>query len=220
MPLENYLEKNVWGRLGIKSMTFHPNTKPVCLDKLADMSIRSEGMNPIFGVPADPDGKVDNIDDRIWNLETMGISAGAGEYGNLADYQKILQSICSNDEKLLKRSTVEEMFKPQLSEATRKSFKPKSAIPELNQSYDGLPLGTQVDYGLGGCLIMEDLPAGRKKGIMIWCGYPNLLWFCDRDAGLSGILGTQIYLPGDPKVNELFGEWEKELYKMVAKEKL
>jgi hypothetical protein len=45
-------------------------------------------MNPIFGVPADPDGKVDNIDDRIWNLETMGISAGAGGYGNLVDYQR------------------------------------------------------------------------------------------------------------------------------------
>jgi hypothetical protein len=37
---------------------------------------------------------------------------------------------------------------------------------------------------------------------------------------LSGILGTQIYLPGDPKVNELFGEWEKELYKKIRKEKL
>jgi hypothetical protein len=67
---------------------------------------------------------------------------------------------------------------------------------------------------------MEDLPAGRKKGIMIWCGYLNLLWFCDRDAGLSRILGAQRYLPGDPKVNERFGEWEKELYKKVGKDKL
>jgi CubicO group peptidase (beta-lactamase class C family) len=219
MTLENYLEKNVWGPLGIKSMTFHPKTKPTCLDKLTDMSVRAGGENTEFGIPADPDGKVEYTDDRVWNLETPGISAGAGGYGNLIDYQRMLQSICANDEKLLKQSTVEEMFKPQLSESARKAFMQKLTVPETNQSYGGLPLGTQFDYGLGGCLIMEDLPGGMKKGTMIWYGYPNLFWFCDRDSGLSGILGTQLFLAGDAKVNELFEEWEKELYSKLGKEK-
>jgi hypothetical protein len=204
----------------MKSMTFQPKTKLACMDKLADMSIRAGGIDPIFGIAADPEGKVEYIDDRVWNLETRGISAGAGAFGNIGDYQKLLQSICANDKKLLKRSTVEEMFKPQLSEASQKALLEKLTIPQVNQALSGFPMGTQVDYGLGGMLILEDLPAARRKGTMSWGGYPNLLWFCDRKAGVSGIYGSQIYLPGDLKTQELFGKWEKELYNKVEKEKL
>jgi CubicO group peptidase (beta-lactamase class C family) len=220
MPLQDYIQKNIWDPLRMNSMTFSPKTKPGCMDKLVDMSIRIGGIDPIFGLAADPEGKVEYIDDHIWNLETPGTSAGAGAFGNVVDYQKLLQSLCADDEKLLKRSTVEEMFKPQLTEASRKALMETLAIPQLNQPLSGLPMGTQVDYGLGGLLIMEDLPGARRKGTMSWGGYPNLLWFCDRKAGVSGIYGGQIFAPGDLKSQQLFGEWEKELYKKVGKEKL
>ena len=134
MSLQEYLDKNVWGPLGATSMTFQPKKTPACMDKLTDMSIRSGGINPIFGIAADPEGKVEYIDDLIWNLETQGTAAGAGGYGNMIDYQKMLQSICANDQKLLKRETVEDMFKPQLSDACRESLMARLAIPELNQS--------------------------------------------------------------------------------------
>ena len=117
MSVPDYMEKHIWGPLGIKSMSFHPKTKPACMEKLTDMSERSGGVHPLFGVPADPEGKVAYTDNRVWGLEPDGVASGAGGFGAPLDYQKILQSICANDEKLLKRSTVEEMFKPQLSEA-------------------------------------------------------------------------------------------------------
>jgi CubicO group peptidase (beta-lactamase class C family) len=90
ISVENYMEKHIWGPLGIKSMTFHPKTKPACMEKLTDMSARSGGVNPLFGIPADPEGKVEYTANRVWNLEADGISAGAGGYGSVLEYQKIL----------------------------------------------------------------------------------------------------------------------------------
>lgn len=220
MSVEEYMEKNIWEPLGIKSMTFHPKTKPACMEKLTAMSIRSGGADPNFGIPADPDGKVEYTDDGVWSFDAQGDSAGAGTYGSVVDYQKILQSICANDEKLLKRSTVEEMFKPQLSDASRQTLMAMLAIPEVNQTFGGLPKGTQADYGLGGILIMEDLPGALTKGTMAWGGYPNLQWFCDRKAGMSGIFGCQIHAPGDLRMIELSSQWQRELYKKAGKEKL
>lgn len=220
ISVKEYMEKYIWAPLGIKSMTFHPKTKPACMGKLTDMSIRSGGVDPVFGIPKDPEGKLEYTNDRIWNLDSKGIAAGSGGYGSVIDYQKILQSICANDEKLLKRSTVEEMFKPQLSDASRKTWMARLAIPEYNQTVGGLPKGTQSDWGLGGCLIMEDLPGMTRKGTMAWGGYPNLQWFCDRKGGMSGIFGCQIFYPGDLKMLELHYLWQKELYKNGGKEKL
>lgn len=217
MSVEVYMEKFIWAPLGIKSMTFHPKTKPACMEKLTDMSVRQGGKNLIFAIPADPEGKVEYTEDRVWNLDSPGFAAGIGGFGSLVDYQEILQSICANDEKLLKRPTVEEMFKPQLSEASRKAWMAKLAIPEINQTYGGLEKGTHADWGLGGCLIMEDLPGGIKKGTMAWGGYPNVQWFCDRSTGMSGIFGCQIFLPGDLKARALYKEWQKELYKKAGK---
>jgi CubicO group peptidase (beta-lactamase class C family) len=220
MSVPDYMEKHIWGPLGINSMSFHPKTKPACMEKLTDMSERSGGVHPLFGVPADPEGKVAYTDNRVWGLEPDGVASGAGGFGAPLDYQKILQSICANDEQLLKRSTVEEMFKPQLSEASCKTWMALLAIPEVNQTFGGFPAGMQADWGLGGCLIMEDLSGAVKKGTMTWGGYPNLQWFCDRKAGLSGILGCQTSIPGDLKVIRLYQEWQKELYKRHGKEKL
>ncbi len=113
-----------------------------------------------------------------------------------------------------------EMFKPQLSEQTAQSFMDQCKIPEVNDCMGGMPMGTKLSWGIGGAVVMEDLPGGRKKGTMFWGGYPNLFWFCDREAGINGILGTQISMPGDKKTTEWMWEWEKELYKKAGKEKL
>jgi len=110
------------------------------------------------------------------------------------------------------------MFKPQLSDAARESYMDRRKIAEVNDVMGGHPLGTKLDYGLGGELIMEDL-ATKRKGTMCWGGYPNLLWFCDRAAGISGIYGSQINPPGDPKTLQLVAKWEKEIYKSAEKAK-
>ena len=34
----------------------------------------------------------------------------------------------------------------------------------------------EKDWGLGGVLIMQDSPDGKKAGTMLWGGLPNLIW--------------------------------------------
>ncbi len=218
ISLEEYLNKNVWGPLGVKSMCFYLKRHPNIMSKITDMSEREGGPN-MFGTPANPEGKMRYTDNRIWNMETQGCAGGAGSYGAPRDYQRLLQSILTDDEKLLKRSTVEEMFKPQLNEAGRNGFMNTLKIPEINDAMGGWPLDTKLDWGIGGALVMQDLD-GRKKGSMCWSGYPNLIWWIDREGGMAGIFGSQSSLPGDPKTLKFFYDWERTMYERAQKHKL
>ncbi len=211
--LAELLKKTIWGPLGSgKNFAFHPKGTTVW-DKLCGMSERSGGIDPMFGIAQDPEGKVEFTENMIWNPETPGCQGGAGDYGSPREYQLMLASLCANDGKILKKETVDEMFKPQLSAEASASLNMKLAIPELNQVYGGMPLGTKADWGLGGMLNMQDIPGRRRKGSLTWGGYPNLVWFCDRVGGMSGMYGSQINSPGDAKTIHLFGLWETELYK-------
>ncbi|KAH7389073.1 beta-lactamase/transpeptidase-like protein [Cadophora sp. MPI-SDFR-AT-0126] len=210
--LEAYHQQNIWGPLGVKSFTFFPRTRPDLIARLVDMSDREGGVN-MFGAAADLNGKVVHRDgEELWNSHLEQCAGGAGGFGAPIDYQKLLHSILADDGKLLKSETVKEMFRPQLSDASRTALMETLKIPDLNNLLGGFPLGTKVDWGLGGMMAMEDA-GGRRKGTMIWIGYPNLMWFIDPIGGMSGIYGSQIYPPGDQKTIDLYTAWMEELYK-------
>ncbi|CAL3970297.1 unnamed protein product [Diplocarpon coronariae] len=218
ISLENYVEKNIWAPLGVDSFAFFPRQKPGVLSKLTEMS-RREGSLTRYGTTANPDGKMVHSDDTVWNMEARGCAGGAGGYGAPLDYQKLLHSLLADDEKLLKKATVDEMFKPQLSDAARRTLNNLIKIPEVSQTFGGHPPGTRVDHGLGGLILLDDV-VGRRKGTMTWGGYPNLIWFVDRAGGMSGIYGSQMVPPGDPKTLELFEAWSKEIYQKCGRQKL
>lgn len=219
ITLEQYLNENVWAPLGVTSMSFNPKRNPATISKLVDISDREGGLTP-FGTAANPNGKVVYTDNTLWNQETDGCAGGCGCYGAPLDYHKLLHSLLVDDEKILKKSSVEEILKPQLSDACRAAFMGQLTIPAINDIYGGgVPMGTKFDYALGGSLLMQDLD-GRKKGTMTWGGHPNLIWFLDRAGGMAGITGIQINPPGDQKMHELYWQWEKEMYKRAGKEGL
>ncbi len=111
ITLEEYIQKNVLAPVGASLFAFYPKRNPEVISKLTDMSVRLGGPN-MFGTPADPNGKLDHTDDTVWNPETDGCAGGAGGYGAPLDYQKVLNSLCADDEKLLTKATTAEMFKP------------------------------------------------------------------------------------------------------------
>ncbi|KAF4624283.1 hypothetical protein G7Y89_g13890 [Cudoniella acicularis] len=205
--LEEYVNENTWGGLGVKSMTFHPKRNPAVFEKLTDMSLRGGGINEM-GTAIDLEGIVEYTDDRVWNLETPDSQGGAGSFGSPLDYQKLLHSICKDDEKILKKTTVDLMFQDHLTPEAKKAFNQMLEISELNEAYGGIPRGIEVTYGLGGMISLNDNPGGRRAGTMNWGGYPNLLWFIDRKGGMSGIIGSQICPLGDVNNNSLFRMWE------------
>lgn len=219
ITLEEYFNKNIWGPLGVSSMTFHTRKHPEILSKLVDMSIREGGVK-MFGNPADPNGKVVYTDDRVYNMDMPEDTGGAGLSGAPLDYFKLLQSLLRNDEKVLKKATVDEMFQPQLNSAGIKSFEEKLAIPDVSVQMSDLPAGTKVDYGLGAGLIKSDIPGRWKAGTLYWSGYPNLHWYIDRKSGITGMIGANIHAPGDPKFVEYAKLWGEEIFRKGGKEKL
>lgn len=47
---------------------------------------------------------------------------------------------------------------------------------KANNAMGGTSKQVKKDWGLGGVLIMDDAPDGKKAGTMLWGGLPNLIW--------------------------------------------
>jgi CubicO group peptidase (beta-lactamase class C family) len=80
---------------------------------------------------------------------------GGGIYATPAEYMKVLHAVLKNDGTLLKRETVEDMYRPQLSGQSRAALLKVMSSLEVNEMNGGLPEGTKRDWGLGGLLVME-----------------------------------------------------------------
>jgi CubicO group peptidase (beta-lactamase class C family) len=215
LDLEDYFQKHIWTPLGVHSMTFYPHKNPAVAGKLADMSLRAGG-STAMGTAVDPNGIMEYTSDTVWNQDMGFASGGAGLYGAPLDYAKLLHSICVGDEKILKNSTLDLMFQDHLSAAAKTAFEATLQVPEMRAIY-GVRPGQKVSWGIGGMVYLEDVEGGRRMGTLNWGGYPGLFWFCDRVAGISGMLASQIIPPGDEVFKGLMEEWEGEVYRNAGK---
>ncbi|KAL8721127.1 MAG: hypothetical protein Q9181_007777 [Wetmoreana brouardii] len=201
LSLQEYFVQNIWQALAIKDIVFHLDQHDELRDRLTDMSMR------------DPSGGLAiHTPDRFWSLKLTDDYGGAGLYSSPPEYFKLVHAILQNDEQLLKKSTVEKMFKPQLSDKSRVSLMETLASPTLGPILGGLPPELEKDHGLAGLLQMEDLPNSRKKGTLTWGGMPNLTWFVDRDADLCGLYASQIFPLGEPRTLEMREVFQKAMY--------
>jgi CubicO group peptidase (beta-lactamase class C family) len=154
--LQSYMQKNMWEPLGITGMTFHLETREDMTARKMEMSLREGETHPMFGTTLNPTGKVVWTKASPWpaTLPPGEEYGGAGGYASPAEYLKILHSILASDGKLLKPTTVDEMFKPQLGESSREAFMQRRLFPELNRAMGGLPEGMELDWGIGGLLTL------------------------------------------------------------------
>lgn len=172
MSLEEYMKENLWKPLGIKDMTFNLGRRPDLKEKMTDMSLRSEET-----------GKVEFSDDRQQYEVTKGVEVedcmgGQGVFTYGDEYIKVLHGILTTDEneKILKKETVEKFFTPQMGEGSREALNAMLQIDAANNAMGGVPKEVKKDWGLGGLLILGDTPDGKKEGTMFWGGLPNLVW--------------------------------------------
>ncbi|KAF2031442.1 beta-lactamase/transpeptidase-like protein [Setomelanomma holmii] len=209
--LEAYMKLNLWEPLGIRDMTFFLSTRPDMKARLADMSIRNEegkvrytgGRQPY---QAGDGGEVEDC---------MG---GQGCFTSAEEYSKVLKGLLTTDEneKILKRETLEMFFEPQLGEGSKAALNAILQDDMANNAMGGTPKHIKKDWGLGGVLIMNDAEDGKKAGTMLWGGYPNLIWWVDRKTGLCGLYAGQVLPPGDAKCVSLNRKFEEEMYKQFT----
>ena len=167
VTLGDYMEANLWRPLGINDMTFH-------LEKREDLLSRFAGMHQRDPLNINGKAMYTRTMSRIDPVE--GDFDGMGAFSTAPEYMKILHSLLADDGKLLNSSSIKELFRPQLTDQSRKALNKVLEDPEANAKLGALPMGVATDHAIGGLLLMEDLPGWQKKGTMLWGGLPNLFW--------------------------------------------
>ena len=115
-------------------------------------------------------------DESYWDDDPDDCFGGIGLFTTPSAFFAIMQSLLLDDERLLQKSTVEEMFRPQLSEAARQSqvrtISDERYIALMGERF---AMGTKGDHALGGILSTEDAEY-RKRGTMAWAASTNISW--------------------------------------------
>ncbi|KAF2181661.1 beta-lactamase family protein [Zopfia rhizophila CBS 207.26] len=208
LSLEEYMRKNLWEPLGIKDMTFYLSQHPELKKRMAEMS------------ESDPkSGKVVKMDGRMPYLTTEGqepedCMGGQRVFASAEEYIKVVHALLTADEneRILKKESMEEFFKPQLGEESAATLATVLKHIDANNAMGGTQQEIRKDWGLGGLLLCDDSPDGKRAGTMVWGGYPNLIWFCDRKAGLCGLYAGQVVPPGDSKCAALHRRFVATMY--------
>jgi len=172
MSLEEYMKKNIWGPLGVEEITFFLEQRPDMKEKQMSIGRRdAEGEKTTYRATAPEYRELNGMQIR----DCMG---GQGSYGNASSYIKVLHAVLTadEDEKLLKKESVDELFRPQLNEAGKAGFAGLTSFDVARNSMGLLPKDIEKDYGLGGSVIMGDEEGGRSEGTLVWAGLPNISW--------------------------------------------
>ncbi|KAF2639027.1 beta-lactamase/transpeptidase-like protein [Massarina eburnea CBS 473.64] len=212
--LEEHMKANLWDPLGIKDATFFPSTRPDLKERMVDMSFRGGDGKLAFGDSSAYSGDGEGNERK----ECMG---GEGVFTSPEEYIKVLHAllVADTDEKILKKETVDEFFRPQLNEAGRNSLQSLLRDTMTNNAMGGVSMGVDKDWGLGGLVITQDTPDGKKAGSMFWGGLPNLIWFLDRKTGLCGLYASQVLPTGDATIAALARKFEAGMYELYGKSK-
>lgn len=163
--LEVYMNKHIWGPLGIEKMTFWPSNLSGGTRRVR-MSVRdaSSGGYTALKQPFLTEGVTDCF-------------GGQGVYASVEEFLKVLHSILADDGKLLTSESIALMFQPQLLPASRESLQKRVNESEPGSSFIGIFDRTRLyDWGVGGMLAMENEPSGRRRNTLFWSGKPNLFW--------------------------------------------
>ncbi|KAF2012474.1 beta-lactamase/transpeptidase-like protein [Aaosphaeria arxii CBS 175.79] len=216
LTLEEYMRKNLWEPLGIKDMTFKLSTRPDLSERRARMSKRPEGSETVGAwdekdVNATADGS--ELEDCL---------GGQGVYTSIEEYLKVLVGLLTTDEneKILKKETVELFFTPNLGEGSTAMLNAVLQDDMSNNAMGGLPKDIKKDWGLGGLLVCGDVPNEMKENTMIWGGLPNLIWWVDRKDGVCGLFATQLLPTGDSKCAVLNRQFTAGIYQLYAKHRV
>lgn len=204
--LGNYMKENLFGPLGMGDSTFRRDALPRVRDRTVPSSRRDADTGELLAgddpFPPLRDGDIE--------------SGGAGLYTTAADYAKLLQALLrslggAEEGTLLKRKTVEEMLRPQLTGEQRRwlgfltDLFHDGMVPDFER---GMPL----DHGISGVINMEDEPGKRRKGSLMWGGLCNGHWFIDPVSGIGATLFTNILPQPDAAVSRVWDELERAVY--------
>ncbi|KAH6967591.1 putative penicillin-binding protein [Ilyonectria sp. MPI-CAGE-AT-0026] len=199
IPLEEYMQENIFLQLGLVSTSFRLEKHPEIQNKLASTSERQG------------DGNLKRAQ-KLWTDHAPEDCAGAGLYSTVEDFMKILGDLLKDSPTLLAKENVEEMFKGQLGKGSM-AFKGLHESPDNLAAMVGLRDIEGANFALGG-MYMEEQNGVMKPATLLGAGLPNLYWFANRNEGVAGFYASQVLPPGDPLSGQLAMAFFQEAFRL------
>jgi CubicO group peptidase (beta-lactamase class C family) len=205
LSLEDYMQTHVFKPLGMASTTFYPERHPALLSRIARIAVRDDAGNLSKGANDIP----------LAQFMSIREGGGGGCFSTANDYVKFLSSLLAPTCPLFaSQQTREIMFSGHLSPAAKKALLQTHASPTAFGLAGNVPIGTDLDYGLGGIINVEQVRStGRAAGTMQWGGLPNLMWFVNRGDGICGAYFSQLIPSGDKRSFDLYEQYERAVMK-------
>jgi CubicO group peptidase (beta-lactamase class C family) len=173
LSLNDWMSKYIWAPVGAKDLTFYLPDRIDLFERLCDMSKRDQNNKKKV--------KRSNADLGFLDREkkyVKGCMGGQGVFASPEAYFRVILGLlrAEDDEVFLKKSSLEELFRPQLPEGPKKVMNEYLRLEEVNNAMGGTPMSIQKDWGLGGMIVCDDVEGGYTNGAMTWGGLPNLTW--------------------------------------------
>ena len=159
-----------------------------------------------------PDGSLKPAPFEI-NQRPEFFMGGGGAFSTPRDYMALLQMFVNGGmyrgEQVLRADTVATMFQNQIGDLQVTEM--MTAQPAWSNSFDQFP-GTPHKWGLSFDINTRPGPHGRSAGSISWAGLLNSYFWVDPVKKVAGTLFTQILPFYDPRVVDLYGQFEEGLY--------
>lgn len=138
---------------------------------------------------------------------------GGGAFSTPRDYMALLQMLINGGryrgEQILRADTVAAMFQNHIGDLLVTEM--KTAQPAWSNSFDQFP-GMRHKWGLSFDINTQPGPHGRSAGSISWAGLLNSYFWVDPVRKVAGSLFTQVLPFYDPRVVDLYGQFEQRLY--------
>lgn len=200
MTLEEYFVENIWKPLGLSApfprfnISRHPEYNGRVLQGAKLVQDKLEHQD--IWVFDNPDGQ----------------DGGAGLSGTTKDYVAVLADLISDSPRLLKQSTIDAMFVPQLV-PNSSSTKDLLALRPAWDTVTGPISEDLVNHGLGGILCLGPVSEiNQPKGMLGWGGASNIIWWINKEVGVAGFFATQQSPFGNENVTRLVNAWKKDFW--------
>lgn len=145
---------------------------------------------------------------------TDRILSGHGLYSTLEDYTLFLQIFLNeglgNGHQVLRPETVRLMTQNRIGDVNMGVM--KSTNPSLSCDAEFFP-GMRKKHSLGFQITTEQWPGMRSAGSLSWAGLLNLFYWWDPVQKIAVTFATQLLPFQDKRVMELFGDFERAVYK-------
>ena len=198
MTFADYLQKNIFDPLGLKSIGFSVNPQ----DKDSFTTLYTSGAFSRDGEVVAPSGlnqaelmysaelrPIDNFDNSPYLTNSSKLfDGGSGLVSNIDDYSKFAEMLLNggvfNGIRILSEASVEVMSRNHLSEEILSD----GAAFGLNGIGFGLTVGNVIDPGVAGTY--------SAKGEFFWGGAASTIFWVDRKNNVTATMMTQ-YMPSD-----------------------